>query len=327
MAVSFATAKNNILNTVRCVLCGQISFAPYRTMDVDASRGLPPIFVLNCCENNQLHCSQCATLLMYNQSLKGHRLRQRFGVHCQSHTDADQEAFVFEVLNSYNTATADMGGQKHTEVVPNSPEPPSNAIITSDSVDFQIDDDDGVVEETPDWFNLGVDPGLLCIEGVTNGTDRPSLYENSGPQQPSNDQLHRMFPNWTLGDIAEQCHDGRCYGDYSYHKNILPKVFPESIDEDLRINGIGALLPENSFLPIDTKKQATKLYSILMHMLYRGKRLTRTNQQKLVQVIQTSLDVGMNAVAMLKSSNADLKQSADVLAQNIRVFEEILVSI
>ena len=344
MMATLAQAEGDIRAIVKCIRCQQVSIQPFRLTDVPATDD-QFIYITNCCENKTLHCSHCAVELPPSYAtLKAARLRCRYKQHCdQQHNNTVRENFVSEVMKGFTTAhdNDDPDNLDHSSAG-SEPDIPSDSVsnILSDSVpnilsDFVANDDadDGGDPGSGlqlDWLydndneGNGEDADLLLIKGVTNGTDQPSLYKSQ--QQPSQDQLHAMFPNWTDGDIAEQVDDERCYGDHPQHDMLL-KVFPETIDENLRVNGIGALLPKDSFLPTETKKQATKLYGILMQMLYRGKRLTRTNQKKLVQVIQTSLDVGMNAVALLKNSNADLKQSANVLEKNIHVFENILVSI
>ena len=352
---TLAQAEGDVRAMVRCFMCQQVSIAPFRLADVPSINN-QFIYTTNCCNNTTLHCSRCAVVLPTSYvGLTAARLRCRYKEHCtRMHNDTVREDFVSSVMEGFATAAHDDNDQDSPDHLSAGPEPeiPSDSVadIPSDSVaDIPSDsvanipsdsvanipsdsDDDVPIGESKDGFQMesfygdgdeGEDVELLQIKGVTNGTDYPSLYTS---QQPSQAQLHDMFPNWTDRDIAREVSHGEFYGDHPAHNMVLQKVFPETIDENLRVHGIGALLPKDSFLPTDSKKQATKLYSIQMHMLYRGKRLSRTNQQILVQVIQTSLDVGMNAVELLKSSNSDLKQSANVLEQNIDVFEKILVS-
>jgi hypothetical protein len=90
---------------------------------------------------------------------------------------------------------------------------------------------------------------------------------------------------------------------------------------------MSVLLPQGSYLPANVKVAATKLYKILMKMLFKGKRLTRTNQKQLVEVIQTTMNLSANAESMQVASTIDLKNSKNTLEKNIQVFEQIQVSV
>jgi len=267
--------------------------------------------------------------------MKGKHLRNNFKTHCRGHGNEKKENYTSCILNRYSTKTrqiqSDESSSDDIEFTYPADQADGNQSnhyqfeaqsMPSASLDVHMTQTCSNVNIlNVDNFHFQENPALLRLPGVTNGTKNLFWYEDVQQARPTLNELRSFFCNWS--DTNINAHD---LGFLQRHAGVTI-VYPEKIDEDLMRHGMSVLLPQGSYLPANVKVAATKLYKILMKMLFKGKRLTRTNQKQLVEVIQTTMNLSANAESMQVASTIDLKNSKNTLEKNIQVFEQIQVSV